>query len=168
MVPMPHSTIASRGETVGAATGHVSPGTQLAGHFRVVKRTPATIHLPGGASAGELTTNSSHLGIAPTVLNLLGIDDGSAVMLGRDVTRGGQPLAVFRDASFDDESHYVAKQFGRTVASRCYEAATAEAIDCEPLAPLQRETRERLEISDTIVQGNLIPTLATESATVTR
>jgi phosphoglycerol transferase MdoB-like AlkP superfamily enzyme len=137
-------------------------------HFRVVKRTPVIIRLPGGASAGTWTTTSSHLDVAPTLLSLLGIEDGSAAMLGRDLSRGGQPLAVFRDGSFADESHYFVNQFGRTVASRCYEAATAEPIDCEPLAMLQREARERLETSDTIVQSNLIPLLTSEAAASVR
>ena len=115
-------------------------------------------------AAGTWTTTSSHLDVAPTVLGLLGIEDRSTVMLGRDLSRRGQPLAVFRDGSFADESHYFVNQFGRTVASHCYEAATAEPIDCEPLAALQREARDRLEISDTIVQSNLIPVLTPEAA----
>lgn len=133
-------------------------------HFSVVKRTPVLIRLPGGQAAGAWTTTSSHLDVAPTVLGLLGIEDRSAVMLGRDLSRGGLPLAVFRDGSFADESHYYVNQFGRTVASHCYEAATAAPVDCEPLAATQREARERLELSDTIVQANLIPVLSAEPA----
>ena len=82
-------------------------------HFRVVKRTPVMIRLPGGAAAGEYTGTSSHLDVAPTVLSLLGIDDRSTVMLGRDLTRPGEALAVFRDASFADGSHYFVNRFGR-------------------------------------------------------
>ena len=82
-------------------------------HFRVVKRTPVMIRLPGGVAAGEYTGTSSHLDVAPTVLSLLGIDDRSTVMLGRDLTRPGEALAVFRDASFADGSHYFVNRFGR-------------------------------------------------------
>jgi lipoteichoic acid synthase len=128
-------------------------------HFRVVKRTPVLIRLPGGAVAGEIADTSSHLDVAPTVLSLLGVDDRSTVMLGRDLTRPGQPLAVFRDASFADGSHYFVNRFGRVDASRCYEAVTAERVDCGPLGAIQREARERLELSDLIVQGDLIPAL---------
>jgi phosphoglycerol transferase MdoB-like AlkP superfamily enzyme len=134
-------------------------------HFRVVKRTPVIIHVPGGAASGVYTGTSSHLDVAPTVLSLLGIDDQSTVMLGRDLTRPGEQLAVFRDASFADESHYFVNRFGRLAASRCYDAGSAVRIDCEPLAALQREARERLEISDLIVQGDLIPALMTARAT---
>lgn len=128
-------------------------------HFQVVKRTPVIIHLPGGVAAQNYAGTSSHLDVAPTVLGLLGIDDSATVMLGRDLLRDEQPLAVFRDASFADESHYYVNRFGRTVASRCYDAATAALIDCEPLERLHRLARERLELSDLIVQEDLIPSL---------
>ena len=137
-------------------------------HFRVIKRTPVLIRLPGGVAAGEFTGTSSHLDVAPTVLSLLGVDDPSTVMLGRDLTRPGQPLAVFRDASFADGSHYFVNRFGRVGASRCYEAATAERVDCEPFEALQREARERLELSDLIVQGDLIPLLVDAPTTASR
>jgi phosphoglycerol transferase MdoB-like AlkP superfamily enzyme len=134
-------------------------------HFRVVKRTPVLIRLPGGAAAGVYTGTSSHLDVAPTVLSLLGIDDRSTVMLGRDLTRPGEQLAVFRDASFADESHYFVNRFGQLAVSRCYDAESATRIDCEPLGALQREARERLEISDLIVQGDLIPALMSARST---
>jgi len=134
-------------------------------HFRVVKRTPVLIRLPHGEAAGVHTGTTSHLDVAPTVLSLLGIDDASTVMLGRDITREGEPLAVFRDASFADRSHYFVNRFGRAAASRCYKAETAERVDCAPLAAAQREARERLEISDLIVQGDLIPILTGGAAT---
>jgi phosphoglycerol transferase MdoB-like AlkP superfamily enzyme len=137
-------------------------------HFRVVKRTPVLIRLPGGEAVGEYTGTSSHLDIAPTVLSLLGVDDRSTVMLGRDLTRPGEPLAAFRDASFADGLHYFVNRFGRTGASRCYEAATAERIDCAPLEAARREARERLELSDLIVQGDLIPALTAASDTAGR
>jgi phosphoglycerol transferase MdoB-like AlkP superfamily enzyme len=128
-------------------------------HFRVIKRTPVIIRVPGGAATQEYLGTSSHLDVAPTVLSLLGVDDRSTVMLGRDLTRPGEQLAVFRDGSFADESHYFVNRFGRTLASRCYEAATAERVDCEPLDRMRQLARERLEVSDTIVQGDLIPAL---------
>jgi phosphoglycerol transferase MdoB-like AlkP superfamily enzyme len=137
-------------------------------HFKVVKRTPVLVRLPGGAAAGVYTGTSSHLDVAPTVLSLLGVDDRSTVMLGRDLTRPGEALAVFRDGSFADGSHYFVNRFGRASASRCYEAANAERIDCEPLEAIQREARERLELSDLIVQGDLIPALVAAPTTASR
>lgn len=137
-------------------------------HFQVVKRTPVLIRLPGGVAAGAYTGTTSHLDVAPTVLSLLGVDDSSTVMLGRDLTRSGEGLAVFRDASFADSSHYFVNRFGRVSDSRCYEAATAARIDCTPLEELSREARERLEISDLIVQGDLIPALTGQHASANR
>jgi phosphoglycerol transferase MdoB-like AlkP superfamily enzyme len=137
-------------------------------HFKVVKRTPVIIHLPGGAAASAYTGTSSHLDVAPTVLSLLGIEDNSTVMMGRDLTRSGEALAVFRDGSFADDTHYFVNRFGRIEASRCYDAASASRIDCVPLEGLQREARERLEISDLIVQGDMIPALAGQRTAANR
>jgi phosphoglycerol transferase MdoB-like AlkP superfamily enzyme len=127
--------------------------------FKAVKKTPLIIRLPHGVAAGVRTVTSNHLDVAPTILSLLGIDDTRAVMLGRDPTRGGELLAIFRDGSFADGAHYYVNRFGRTLASRCYESETAALVDCEPLEARRREARERLEISDFIVQGDLIPAL---------
>jgi lipoteichoic acid synthase len=137
-------------------------------HFQVVKRTPVLIHLPGGVAAGDYPGTSSHLDVAPTVLSLLGIDNHSTVMLGRDLTRPGQSLAVFRDGSFADGAHYFINRFGQLTSSRCYEAATAERIDCEPFEAKRRDARERLELSDLIVQGDLIPALTAARAAADR
>ncbi len=128
--------------------------------FGVVKRTPLIIRLPGGRAARLETAASSHLDVAPTVLGLLGIRDERAVMLGRDLTGPGESLVVFRDGSFADGEHYYVNRFGRALASRCYEAATGRLVDCGPLEARRRTARERLEASDTIVQGNLVPSLA--------
>jgi phosphoglycerol transferase MdoB-like AlkP superfamily enzyme len=96
-------------------------------HFQVVKRTPVLIRLPGGAAAGVYSAASSHLDVAPTVLSLLGIEDRSTVMLGRDLTRPGESLAVFRDASFADGAYYFVNKFPVGIA--------VEAAVVEPLSP---------------------------------
>jgi phosphoglycerol transferase MdoB-like AlkP superfamily enzyme len=100
-----------------------------------------------------------HLDIAPTVLGLLGVEDDSRVMLGRDLTRDRDSLVVFRDGSFADGRHYFVNRFGSTFSATCYEVGTGRELDCGLLEERRREALERLEISDLIVQGNLIPAL---------
>lgn len=134
-------------------------------HFRVVKKVPLLIRLPHGEGAGVRTITGNHLDVAPTLLSLLGIADHGAVMLGRDLTRDRESLVVFRDGSFADGSHYFVNRFGRTGASRCYEAESGRPADCGPLEPKRRDARERLEISDLIIQGDLIPELGPPQAT---
>jgi phosphoglycerol transferase MdoB-like AlkP superfamily enzyme len=126
-------------------------------HLRVRKRVPFLIRLPHGDAAGVRDIAGGHLDIAPTILSLLGIAHEKRVMLGRDLTRAYAPLVVFRDGSFADGTHYFVNRFGPVSASSCYEAATGRAFDCGPLAGLRREARQRLEISDLIIRGDLIP-----------
>lgn len=80
-------------------------------------------------------------------------------MLGRDLTRGGDPLVVFRDGSFADGEHYFANRFTGARASRCYVAETGASVDCAGLEDRRLAARELLELSDLIVQGDLLPAL---------
>jgi lipoteichoic acid synthase len=128
-------------------------------HFRTRKKIPFLIRLPHGQHAGVMHVTAGHLDIAPTILGLLGVEDERRVMLGRDLLRDQAPLVVFRDGSFADGAHYFVNRLGPTSASSCYAAATGQQLDCEPLAERRRQARQRLEISDLIVEGDLIPAL---------
>lgn len=128
-------------------------------HFRVRKQIPFLIRLPHGRDAGVMNVPAGHLDIAPTILGLLGVAEERRVMLGRDLLRGDPPLVVFRDGSFADGTHYFVNRFGPASASSCYEAATGRRRDCAPLAERRRQARQRLEISNLIVEGDLIPAL---------
>jgi lipoteichoic acid synthase len=128
----------------------------------VRKRTPLVIRLPGGAHAGERPIIAGHLDVAPTVLGLLGIDieDGDyGMMLGRDLTRERPSMVVFRDGGFADDTHYYIQRFGTESGPACFEIASGQPVDCILLESQRRAARERLEISDLIVQGDLIPLL---------
>jgi lipoteichoic acid synthase len=130
-------------------------------HFRTRKRVPFLIRLPNGQGAGTYDVTAGHLDITPTILGLLGIEDDRRVMLGRDLTRQSEPMVVFRDGSFADGSHYFVNRFGPISASSCYEARTGQSLPCEPLDAQRRAARQRLEISDLILQGDLIPAVTT-------
>ncbi len=129
-------------------------------HFRTRKQVPLLIRLPHGEAAGVRTVAGGHVDITPTILGLLGIQDANSVMLGRDLTRAGPSLVVFRDGSFTDGTHYFLNRFGPTSGSSCYESETGRPFDCRSLESWRRHARERLEISDLIIRGDLIPSLA--------
>jgi phosphoglycerol transferase MdoB-like AlkP superfamily enzyme len=123
------------------------------------KKVPLLIRLPHGRAAGVRSIAGGHLDMAPTLLSLLGIRDGRNVMLGSDLTESRDSLVVFRDGSFTDGTRYYMKRFGRVSSARCYNVKTGESTDCESLEVLRRAAVERLEISDLIVRGDLIPVL---------
>lgn len=129
-------------------------------HLRTRKRVPFLIRLPHGQAAGVRDVTAGHLDIAPTILGLLGVAAEERVMLGRDLTRDRAPLVVFRDGSFADGRSYFLNRLGPVSAATCYDATTGHALDCQPLAERRIEARRRLEVSDLIIEGDLIPSLA--------
>jgi lipoteichoic acid synthase len=119
------------------------------------KRVPLVVRLPRGAHAGQRSEAAGHLDIAPTILSLLGIaEDG--VMLGRDLTKPGDSLVVFRDGSFADGQHHLIR-LGRR--SSCFESQTGRAVGCDALEPKLARSLDQLQTSDFIIQGHLIPSL---------
>lgn len=123
------------------------------------KRLPFFVRLPNGESAGVSFVTGGHLDISPTLLNLLGINNENVLMLGKDLTQGENSLVVFRDGSFLDGVHFFINRFGPSSRSTCYEFTTGQTTNCKLLEGRHHEARERLEISDLIIQGNLIPYL---------
>ena len=119
------------------------------------KRVPLVIRLPRGAHAGQRSEAAGHLDIAPTVLSLLGIAE-DAVMLGRDLTKPGDSLVVFRDGSFADGQRHLIRLGLR---SSCFESKTGRAVGCDALEPKLARSLDQLQTSDFIIQGNLIPSL---------
>jgi lipoteichoic acid synthase len=119
------------------------------------KRVPLVIRLPHGAHAGRRNEAAGHLDIAPTVLSLLGIAD-NGVMLGRDLTKPGDSLVVFRDGSFADGQQHLIRLGLR---SSCFESKTGRAVGCDALESKLARSLDELQTSDVIIQGNLIPAL---------
>jgi hypothetical protein len=65
---------------------------------------------------------------------------------------------VFRDGSFTDGTIWYAHRVGVT-GGTCYAVKTGQRVDCSVVAGQRREARNRLEISDLVVRGDLIPSL---------
>jgi phosphoglycerol transferase MdoB-like AlkP superfamily enzyme len=126
--------------------------------LQVRKKVPMMIRLPHGEQAGVRTATGGHLDIAPTLLSLLGIRHESGLMLGRDLTQAQSSLVVFRDGSFTDGTTWYAHRVGLT-AGTCYAVKTGQRVDCALVAEQRGEARARLEVSDLIVRGDLVPSL---------
>lgn len=124
------------------------------------KRVPLLIRLPHGEAAGVQRVTGGHVDVAPTLLSLLGVDADTSVMLGEDLTRGEDSLVVFRDGSFIDGVHLSVRRIGAIAGFECYDVKSGRLADCTPLRDRHRTARERLEVSDTIIHGDLIPALS--------
>jgi phosphoglycerol transferase MdoB-like AlkP superfamily enzyme len=127
------------------------------------KKVPLIIRLPHGQGAGARSAAGGHLDIAPTLLSLVGVP-GESVMLGKDLTLNDDSLVVFRDGSFIDGAYYFINRFGPTSNSTCYELETGQRVEAGMLESKRGEALKRLEISDIIIRGDLIPALSTEGS----
>ena len=134
------------------------PEESLYASFKTRKRLPLLIRLPGGAHAGDQASAGGHLDVAPTILSLLGVPEGPGPMMGRDLTSGSS-MVVFRDASFADGEHYFINRVGPITSASCYESKTGLPADCTRLEARFEEAKEELEVSDSIIRGDLIPAL---------
>ena len=135
------------------------PGGSAYHHLLVKKKLPFLIRLPSGKGAGVRTVAGGHLDISPTLLSLLGIENGAEIMLGRDLTTAGESSVIFRDGSFTNGEFYLVNHLGPISNCNCYSAATGAKANCEPLESLRHRALEQLRMSDMVIQGDLIPFL---------
>ncbi len=126
-------------------------------YWHVQNQLPLIIHLPGDAAAGTRSVSGGHLDIAPTVLNLLGIEDHDMVTLGRDLTRDEDALVVFRSGSFLYADTLCVTLDASVRTARCRDTRSGAALDPAQLLARFDQARERLRASDLIISGNLIP-----------
>jgi len=120
-------------------------------------RLPLIIHLPHDAAAGVRSVSGGHLDIAPTLLNLLGIEGHGMVMLGRDLTTGENSLVVLRNGSFIEGRTLCLTPHASSTSAECRDLETGEILDPARLRARFEEARAQLEISDLIIEGDLIP-----------
>lgn len=122
-------------------------------------RLPLLIRLPTGAHADVRSVPGGHLDVAPTLLGVLGVDDRSAVMLGRDLLRprNAPSAVVFRDGGFIDAEYHAAR--GGLESAGCVAKPARDSIPCESIGDRLTAARTQLEVSDLIIRGDLIPEL---------
>lgn len=122
------------------------------------EKLPFLIRLPFAKAAGEYPRPGGHLDVTPTVLALLGVDEDGAVGLGRDLTSDERPFVAFRNGDFIAGGCACIRETS-AADDRCHDLETKRAARCFPIEEGRREARERLDASDAIVNGNLIPEL---------
>jgi lipoteichoic acid synthase len=126
-------------------------------YWQAENRLTFMIHLPGDAAAGPRTVSAGHLDIAPTVLNLLGIQNHEMVTLGRDLTQGKDALVVLRSGSFVLGDTACVTPTAEIAQEQCRVLSTNTPLDAGHFHPQFAEARKRLDTSDLILTGDLIP-----------
>ena len=127
-------------------------------YWQVQNQLPLIIHLPHDEAAGTRSITSGHLDIAPTVLNLLGIEHHDMVTLGRDLTNNENEFVVFRNGSFAYADTLCVTPNASVATAICRNTRTREAFAPARFTERFSEARRRLAVSDMMVTRNLIPT----------
>jgi len=125
-------------------------------HWRIRRRVPLIVRLPGGAAPRIRETYGGHLDIAPTLLGLLGIVPSRDAMLGRNLLAEGPRLVVFRDGSFTDGEVYFINRPGPIERSSCFDAQSGARLDCAPFANKRAAARRQLDVSDLLIRGGVM------------
>ena len=122
-------------------------------NWTLADRVPLVIHMPGGI-AQRIDVPVGQVDLAPTVLNLLGIDAAALPYVGRNLlgSPGDEPV-VRRDGSWVDARHLFLQRSG-AIGTHCYDRARLIDVplaECEAgsaTAALQVEMARRVREFD--------------------
>lgn len=123
-----------------------------------LQKVPFFIHIPNSGVAKEHTNASTkvhevagQLNVRPTLLHLLGVDTSKDVQFGTDIlSKDYNGLVTFRDGRFITEDVIYANE-------TFYDKDTGEIIeDSTEFEPLVQQAREKLELSDKVINGDLL------------
>lgn len=114
-----------------------------------LQRVPLLIY-GKGIDAEKNHTVGGQVDLRPTLTNLLGIKDENPIQFGHDLMdEDRRELMVTRDGNFANED-YVGIQ------GTCYDRETGEKIEGDACAEGFEKAQEELEISDSIIYGDLL------------
>lgn len=121
--------------------------------FELFRTVPLWIKPPGLEQGQEMAAAGGQVDLAPTILELAGIDQG--FMLGTSLFSEAERLIVFRDGSFRKGDVYFEPDLTTTPGTgTCYSIESGEQIDGASCEPYIREAVEQLRISDTVIEEN--------------
>lgn len=124
---------------------------------RVKQSVPLFMHLPGDAFGGTtLDQPAGQIDIAPTLLHLLGVPAGVHHLMGADRFSVDTAPVVLRNGGFVDSQHLYIPDPATAANARCYERATGEPVQADLCAATAEAVRDDLEISDLILENNLL------------
>lgn len=76
-----------------------------------LRKIPLIISIPGKKVGETRNTIGGLIDVAPTILNILGIDASDRFFMGRDLLNGKQGFVIFRDGSYISDSGNINKAF---------------------------------------------------------
>lgn len=112
-------------------------------------KVPLVIHLPGDEESGVRTVTGGQVDLFPTLANLL--DISARYCLGKDLLNTKESYAIFRDGSITDGKRVYLKKSGV-----CLDTESGEKLGRDIMNDYMDIARQKLEISDKVLQNDLI------------
>lgn len=120
--------------------------------WKKAQKIPFIVRLPRGRLRGQFSLAAGQIDIGPTLGNLMGTDLVTA--FGQDLLNADRGFVVFRNGSFlDDEAWVLPEQ------DLVYDLRTGQSRPLSGAPEGLARAREKLTLSDAILQENLIPKL---------
>ncbi|UQZ83944.1 Lipoteichoic acid synthase 1 [Paenibacillus konkukensis] len=130
-------------------------------------KVPLIIHIPGYTKNATSSTVAGHLDLTPSILHLLGISEENHLFMGNDLFENDPSrLVVFRNGSYADQSHYFLTLSGSIQDGQCYDLSTDQLQPNSACSANAEEARKRLDMSDLMIQANLMPRLKSEETAI--
>ncbi|RSK28380.1 LTA synthase family protein [Bacillus sp. HMF5848] len=114
-----------------------------------LQKVPMLIHVPGLEETKTVSTISGQIDVKPTILNLLGLEQGH-IQFGTDLFASNrEELIILRDGSFISDTYVYTN-------NRCYSHRTSMETNMHYCEPFFEHVKEELELSDKIIYGDLL------------
>jgi lipoteichoic acid synthase len=118
--------------------------------WKKAQRIPFIVRLPHERLRGKFSLATGQIDIGPTLGNLLGVDLATA--FGHDLLNTRHGFVVFRNGSFMDDDAWVLPEL-----DLAYDMKTGKAQTLSSQPDGLSRAREKLSVSDAILERNLIP-----------
>ncbi|AQU78555.1 MULTISPECIES: LTA synthase family protein [Planococcus] len=123
--------------------------------FELDRQVPLFIKAPNMTRGETFTNNGGQIDIAPTILDLVGIE--SSYMLGQSLLSDTSNLTLFRDGAFRYEKFYFEPDLTVAAGSgTCYETDSGEKVEVKQCSEQIDSVTEKLRLSDLIIQKNAL------------
>ena len=118
--------------------------------WKKAQRIPFIVRLPRERLRGRFSLATGQIDIGPTLGNLLGVDLVTA--FGQDLLNTRHGFVVFRNGSFMDDEAWILPEM-----DLAYDMKTGKVQTLSSQPDSLSRAREKLSVSDAILEGNLIP-----------
>ena len=115
-----------------------------------LQKVPLIIHMPDD-EAGIRKVAGGGIDFMPTMLNIMGIDYRRMPLIGRDLLNSKEGIAIMRNGYFVDDKHLCL-----TIDGVAFDVKTGEYYDINDLKDEIEVVYKKLEISEKIIEENLI------------